>query len=1152
MQTDNSARERLLSAHTGFFSGKKTILHVAAKTGKADVVASVLGPLVDAVTAEIVDGVYPGKAAELLGRTVNQQDSKGRTPLLTACHHGHWDCAEQLLEAASNIFACDKDGNSVLHLAAVGGHAALLEQLLAKAEAQAVTARLAGIVNLSGFSPLHYAAFAGNAACVRQLLAAGVDQLQSSWGEYDRWLVVPPGSTPLHVAAAAHHAGCCLLLLQSYALQLREWLPGEAVPVDPRGRADFRGELPLQLALHSGLPAASQLALCLQPHINILSLFSPQQLDELRQRGPPSLRVLAAAALRGHLLQQLAQQQLLQQEVAMQQQLMQQHQQVRRQQQQRQLAPAGDAGAGSSVAAAAGITDNSVSENNNSSGNSWQRWWRVRTSIDGAAETNKSPAYFGSSAVGAASAAAHNSSFRAQFLKVEDDAGSDSSSRHHSELLQGLHRTPSITLGAMQYAQHASDVEEIAAESRSRGKQGADRPRQAAAAASGQFSSTDAAWHLLAPAGDADHAAAAVAATAPSSATAAAAASSSAAAGASPSPGSSRQLESASSITLGCLDRVWQCKPEEQQQQQQQQQQQPLKQQLHGGNTDKVARQHAAPPPTEAEAGWLSEIEVMQPAQQQQQLQLVSKAEHAASAVEVAAGNVAAPTQLPAASCNSSSSSSPSSSDNSSGMDSKVHHAPGSAGPADAAAASLQTYQHINEHIHRATGDTNGFALMSSPPAVAVAVAAAAAADNACEVQANSSSSSSSSGVCDVAHSDQHTAGKRQQQQWQQLPLLQASSITLAELMRRSDEKAGSSSSCGRRAADASANAIGTAGHRLAASLAAVKAAPMRRKSHRLLNRPPSPQQVLATAGVKGGSCRDWEQLLTPLSWKLYQQQRDAAKSKQAQQQQQIGVGGLSEDVSLKSSQSAAIGSSLAAASSPFANSARSSTAAASSVGSSSSNGAAAAAAMNARSARLACLAAGGRSPHRRSFELPGSAAGGQMSAVFGASKQHVSRMLREAGSIDPRGLYRMMSKGQGRLAVATSLAGALPGCVSEKLVQFVDVSSSMAGLGAAAATGGSGYGATASGRTSVSVSGSADGVGVAVAGSCGSTEGEVCAVCADKLPDVALAGCGHSLCFDCTRTIVGEGVGSRPPLCPFCRRAITGFSVLVPAAACV
>jgi hypothetical protein len=35
--------------------------------------AAVLGPLVDAVTAEIVDGVYPGRAAALLGKTVNQQ-----------------------------------------------------------------------------------------------------------------------------------------------------------------------------------------------------------------------------------------------------------------------------------------------------------------------------------------------------------------------------------------------------------------------------------------------------------------------------------------------------------------------------------------------------------------------------------------------------------------------------------------------------------------------------------------------------------------------------------------------------------------------------------------------------------------------------------------------------------------------------------------------------------------------------------------------------------------------------------------------------------------------------------------------------------------------------------------------------------------------
>lgn len=84
------------------------------------------------------------------------------------------------------MFACDKDGNSVLHLAAIHGHTHIVRQLLEKAEAQAITSRLAAAVNLSGFSPLHYATWSGSAEVTRLLLTAGVDQLQASWGEYDR------------------------------------------------------------------------------------------------------------------------------------------------------------------------------------------------------------------------------------------------------------------------------------------------------------------------------------------------------------------------------------------------------------------------------------------------------------------------------------------------------------------------------------------------------------------------------------------------------------------------------------------------------------------------------------------------------------------------------------------------------------------------------------------------------------------------------------------------------------------------------------------------------------------------------------------------------------------------------------------------------
>ncbi|WIA13987.1 hypothetical protein OEZ85_002550 [Tetradesmus obliquus] len=135
---------------------------------------------------------------------LNEQDSRGRTPLLAACYAGRSDCAQLLIESGSNIFACDKDGNGVLHLAAINGHTQLLQLLLLKAEAQAITPQLTAAVNLSGFSPLHYAAFAGNAACVRALLAAGVDALQGSWGEYDR-------SACQETQCLLTHAHCSLL-----------------------------------------------------------------------------------------------------------------------------------------------------------------------------------------------------------------------------------------------------------------------------------------------------------------------------------------------------------------------------------------------------------------------------------------------------------------------------------------------------------------------------------------------------------------------------------------------------------------------------------------------------------------------------------------------------------------------------------------------------------------------------------------------------------------------------------------------------------------------------------------------------------------------------------------------------------------------------
>lgn len=135
-------------------------------------------------------------------------------------------------------------------------------------------------------------------------------------------------------------------------------------------------------------------------------------------------------------------------------------------------------------------------------------------------------------------------------------------------------------------------------------------------------------------------------------------------------------------------------------------------------------------------------------------------------------------------------------------------------------------------------------------------------------------------------------------------------------------------------------------------------------------------------------------------------------------------------------------------------------------------------------------------------------------------------------------------------MTAATSLAGALPGCVSDKLSHCYDNSSFITTVALSLQSGSrtasrtpSGFlvspGSTVSGtmavhrRTSHSRSG---GHGV-----------DVCAVCMDQTPVVAVVGCGHELCFDCARCIVGGGVGCRPPLCPFCRITITGFRLAVP-----
>ncbi|KAL3130587.1 hypothetical protein ABBQ38_008392 [Trebouxia sp. C0009 RCD-2024] len=51
------------------------------------------------------------------------------------------------------------------------------------------------------------------------------------------------------------------------------------------------------------------------------------------------------------------------------------------------------------------------------------------------------------------------------------------------------------------------------------------------------------------------------------------------------------------------------------------------------------------------------------------------------------------------------------------------------------------------------------------------------------------------------------------------------------------------------------------------------------------------------------------------------------------------------------------------------------------------------------------------------------------------------------------------------------------------------------------------------------------------------------CGICLDELEQVAINGCNHKLCVDCSISLCE--VHKKPPLCPFCRAMISGFHVI-------
>ena len=132
---------------------------------------------------------------------LDRPTNEGRTPLHAACNEGHSDCVKLLLAARAAVDRPDSWGGTPLHIACGLGHGDMVLLLLA---AHAAADRPTN----KGRTPLYIASHQGHSNCVRLLHAARatVDRPEDSHG----W-------TPLFAACLQGHGDCAQLLLAARA-----------------------------------------------------------------------------------------------------------------------------------------------------------------------------------------------------------------------------------------------------------------------------------------------------------------------------------------------------------------------------------------------------------------------------------------------------------------------------------------------------------------------------------------------------------------------------------------------------------------------------------------------------------------------------------------------------------------------------------------------------------------------------------------------------------------------------------------------------------------------------------------------------------------------------------------------------------------------
>ncbi|KAH7354683.1 ankyrin repeat-containing domain protein [Rhexocercosporidium sp. MPI-PUGE-AT-0058] len=186
-------------------SAGSTALHLALKKGHDAIVETLLQSGVDVNKADNYNNtalslMFWEKRYEIVKKLIDSGADPNVVSLQDAAKQGQYEGIEHLIHCGVDITKSDSDGDTTLHIAAVGGDESFVKILIRnKADFHAT--------NHLGYTPFHYAAIQGHVGVTIQLLASGAnfDTLSNS------------GSSPLNLASFWGHIVVVKLLLDSGA-----------------------------------------------------------------------------------------------------------------------------------------------------------------------------------------------------------------------------------------------------------------------------------------------------------------------------------------------------------------------------------------------------------------------------------------------------------------------------------------------------------------------------------------------------------------------------------------------------------------------------------------------------------------------------------------------------------------------------------------------------------------------------------------------------------------------------------------------------------------------------------------------------------------------------------------------------------------------